>query len=143
AFAALCGVSPIPASSGRTTRHRLNRGGDRQANNALYRIALVRMSSEQRTRDYVANRTEQGKTMPEIIRCLKRYIADEIFMHIVQPQPVPTIDDLRPLRHARGLTLATAAQALQSWPSAISRIERGERRDDALAERYRQWLTAA
>jgi transposase len=78
-FAALCGVSPVDASSGRNQRHRLNRGGDRQANNALWRIALVRMSHDPRTRDYIARRIAQGKTKKEAIRCLKRYIAREIY----------------------------------------------------------------
>ncbi|GAB7005255.1 IS110 family transposase [Nocardioides sp. AN3] len=78
AFAALCGVSPLPASSGRTDRHRLNRGGDRAANCALYTVAMVRMRYDQRTRDYVARRTEQGLSKREIMRCLKRYVAREL-----------------------------------------------------------------
>jgi transposase len=143
AFAALCGVSPIAASSGKTTRYRLNRGGDRQANNALFRIVLVRMTCDQRTRDYVARRTQQRRPKKEIIRCLKRYVADEMFTHIVHPVAVPAIDDLRPLRHTRGLSLTDVAQALQVWPASISQIERGDRRDDELANRYREWLTAA
>lgn len=143
AFAALCGVSPVAASSGKTNRHRLNRGGDRQANNALWRIVLVRMSSDQRTRDYVARRTQQRMPKADIIRCLKRYVADEMFKHIVNPAAVPAIDDLRPRRQERGLTLTHVAEALHVWPSTISRIERGERRDDDLAARYRDWLTAA
>ncbi|MET3719140.1 transposase [Arthrobacter sp. UYEF21] len=61
-FAALAGVAPIPASSGRTSRHRLSRGGDREANSSLYRVVLVRMSKDKRSRDYVAERTEEGKT---------------------------------------------------------------------------------
>lgn len=79
AFAMLCGAAPIPASSGKTTRHRLNRGGDRQANSALWRIAITRMGTDQRTKDYVARRTTEGLTKPEIIRCLKRYIARDVF----------------------------------------------------------------
>ncbi len=79
AFAHLCGVAPIPASSGKTVRHRLNRHGDRDANRALYVIALCRMSHEERTRTYVARRTKEGKTKKEIIRCLKRHIAREIY----------------------------------------------------------------
>ncbi len=82
AFAKLCGVCPIPASSGKTTRHRLNRGGNRQANAALYRVAIVRMRSHQPTLDYVRKRTADGKTKREIIRCLKRFIAREIFGHL-------------------------------------------------------------
>lgn len=79
AWAHLCGVAPIPASSGKTVRHRLNRGGDRQANRALWRIAMVRMSHDEGTRAYVARRLEEGKTKREIIRILKRYIAREVY----------------------------------------------------------------
>jgi transposase len=79
AFAALCGSSPVEASSGKTRRHRLNRGGDRQANAALHRIVIVRLRWHQPTRDYLARRTAEGKTKKEIIRCLKRYVAREIF----------------------------------------------------------------
>lgn len=78
-FAALCGVSPIEASSGQHQRHRLNRGGDRTANNALWRIVMVRMATDQRTRTYVARRTTQGRSKKEIIRCLKRYVARELY----------------------------------------------------------------
>jgi transposase len=79
AFAHLCGVAPIPASSGKIVRHRLNRHGNRDANRALYVIALGRMSRDERTRAYVARRTKEGKTKKEIIRCLKRYIARELY----------------------------------------------------------------
>jgi transposase len=72
AFSMLCGSSPIPASSGKTTRHRLNRGGDRQANAALYRIVVVRLRWHQPTQDYMARRIKQGKSKREVIRCLKR-----------------------------------------------------------------------
>jgi transposase len=82
-FASLCGTSPLQASSGKRNRHRLNRGGDRQANAALWRIAIVRMGTDPRTRDYVARRIREGKNKPEIIRCLKRYIAREVFNAIV------------------------------------------------------------
>ena len=92
AFAALCGVSPLSASSGRTDRHRLNRGGDRAANSALYTVVMVRMRYDQRTRDYVAKRTEQGLTKREIMRCLKRYIVRELLPLIrdalAEPTPV-------------------------------------------------------
>ena len=79
ALAALCGVSPLEASSGKTTRHRLNRGGDRAANNALWTISMVRMRSEPRTRAYVARRTAEGRSTKEIQRCLKRYIVRELY----------------------------------------------------------------
>jgi transposase len=88
AFAMLCGAAPLPASSGKTTRHRLNRGGDRQANNALWRIAITRMATDQRTKDYVTRRTNDGLSKPEIIRCLKRYIARDIFAALT-PQTTP------------------------------------------------------
>jgi len=82
AWAHLCAAAPIPASSGKTTRHRLNRGGDRQANHALWRIAVTRMASHPPTRAYVTRRTTEGLTKPEIIRCLKRYIARETYPHL-------------------------------------------------------------
>jgi len=91
AFAHLCGVSPIPASSGRTNRHRLNRGGDRQANRALHIVALARQSHHQPTRDYKDRRTHQGLTGRDINRCLKRHIARELFQLIR--------DDLLALTH--------------------------------------------
>jgi transposase len=83
-WAHLCGVAPIPASSGKVTRHRLNRGGDRQANSALYRIVLTRMSSHDETRAYVARRRAEGLGSLEVIRCLKRYVARETFKHLPQ-----------------------------------------------------------
>jgi transposase len=86
-FAALCGVSPIEASSGKTRRRRLNRGGDRRANAALYRIALTRSRSDQRTRDYLDRSTTQGMTRREAIRCVKRYVAREIYQLIHQLDP--------------------------------------------------------
>ncbi|HEV7896910.1 MAG TPA: IS110 family transposase [Planosporangium sp.] len=102
-FAALCGASPVQASSGNTHRHRLNRGGDRQANSALWRIVLVRMKTHPPTRDYVTRRTAEGLAKRDIMRCLKRYVAREVYHHInptppgatrlrlVPPLPVGTI----------------------------------------------------
>jgi transposase len=84
AFAALGGTSPIPASSGRTVRHRLNRGGDRALNRAIHTIALTRIRSCPRTRAYVARRTAEGKTAHEIRRCLKRYIARELYRQLTR-----------------------------------------------------------
>ncbi|ASL95984.1 IS110 family transposase (plasmid) [Serratia marcescens] len=78
-MASLCGVNPLPASSGKTVRHRLNRGGSREANNALWTIALVRMRSDPRTRIYVDRRTSEGLSTKEILRCLKRYIVRELY----------------------------------------------------------------
>ena len=88
AFAKLCGVCPIPASSGKTTRHRLNRGGNRRANAALYRVAVARMRSHLPTIAYVRRRTAEGKSPREIRRCLKRYIAREIFRHLCAEPPM-------------------------------------------------------
>jgi transposase len=84
AFAKLCGVAPLAASSGKITRHRLNRGGNRDANHALWRIAMVRMSNDARTRAYVARKTDEGRSKAEILRLLKRYIAREIFAKLPQ-----------------------------------------------------------
>lgn len=82
AWAHLCGVAPIQASSGKTIRYRLNRGGNRQANAALYRIVLTRMSSDPRTRTYVTRRRQEGLSTKEIIRVLKRYVAREVYKHL-------------------------------------------------------------
>jgi transposase len=82
AFARLCGVAPLPASSGRTTRHRLSRGGNRDANRALYLLAIGRMGWDERTQTYVQRRTTEGLSKAEIIRCLKRYIAREVYQLI-------------------------------------------------------------
>ena len=81
-WAHLCGVTPLPASSGKVTRHRLNRGGDRQANAALYRVVLTRMSSDEETRRYVTRRREKGLSTAEIMRCLKRYVARQTYKHL-------------------------------------------------------------
>jgi len=91
AFAHLCGVAPIPASSGRTHRHRLNRGGDRPANKALYVVVLGRLRYDPRTRAYAAHRTTEGLSKPEIIRCLKRYVARELYNAL---QPTKQLKDL-------------------------------------------------
>ncbi len=81
-WAHLCGVTPIPASSGKVTRWRLNRGGDRHANAALYRIVLTRMSNHRETRAYVTRRRAEGLSTPEVMRCLKRYVARQIFKQL-------------------------------------------------------------
>jgi transposase len=84
-WARLCGVAPLPANSGKVNaRYRLNRGGDRQANAALYRIVLTRMSSDEKTRRYVARRRSEGLNSGEIMRCLKRYVARQTFKHLPQ-----------------------------------------------------------
>lgn len=85
-FAHLCGVSPIDASSGKHERHRLNRGGDRQANSALWHVVITRMVCDPRTRDYIARRIDEGLTKKEAVRCLKRYIAREIYYQFPRSQ---------------------------------------------------------
>lgn len=102
-FAALCGALPVQASSGNTHRHRLNRGGDRQANSALWRIVLVRMKTHPPTRAYVARRTAEGMSKRDIMRCLKRYVAREVYHHL---NPTPTA--VTPLRLVVPDALSTA-----------------------------------
>jgi transposase len=143
AFAALCGAAPVPASSGKTNRHRLSRGGDRAANNALFRIALVRMSSHQPTKDYAQRQLLNGHSKKEILRKLKRAIAREIFKLLTRQIAVPEYADLRPARQAKNITVTAAANHFGVWPTAISRIERGLQRDDTFAETYRNWLEVA
>lgn len=141
-FAALCAASPVEASSGKIVRHRLNQGGNRQANNALWRIAMVRLSCDPRTRQYAERRRREGKTEREILRCLKRYIAREIFRLLVDPPQVPNGPDLRATRTNAGLTLTDVAQAVGSWPTRISELERGVTHNTPLATRYQRWLDA-
>lgn len=142
-FAALCGAAPIPASSGKTTRHRLNRGGDRQGNWALHQIALVRLSTDTRTKTNAAKLRAAGKSKKDVLRCLKRAIAREAWHLLVHPTPAPRTDDLRTLRHQRGLTLTQVAQHLSTAPTRISELERGTRPDILLSNAYREYLTAA
>jgi transposase len=140
-FAALCGASPVQASPGKITRHRLSRGGNREASNALRRIAMVRLTCDQRTRDYAARRRSEGKTSREIIRCLKRYIAREVYQLITSPPALIDPASLRTRRTAAGITLASAAGQLSTWPTRISELERGLTYDADLASRYQQWLS--
>jgi transposase len=129
AFAALCGASPIEASSGRTRARRLNRGGDRQANSALHRIVLVRMSHRHpATRD--------------TIRCLKRYVAREVYQKLLDPAPAVDQQQLRGQRLALELPLRAAAEHLGRPINAVARLEQGIVHDPDLAARYQQWLTA-
>ncbi|MEV0786892.1 hypothetical protein AB0I52_28825, partial [Streptomyces sp. NPDC050423] len=102
-----------------------------------------RMSSDARTREYVARQTAAGRTKKEIIRLLKRAIAREIFRCLTTTVTAPGIDDLRPLRQTKNITLTAAAQHFGIWPTAISRLERGLSRDDDFALAYRDWLQTA
>ena len=96
-FAMLCGASPIEASSGKTVRHRLNRGGNRQANRALHSIVVSRMCGDERTSEYIARRVSEGKSKREAMRCLKRYVAREVYRALMSPTTT---------RHAAGAELA-------------------------------------
>lgn len=140
-FAAVCGVSPVEASSGKKVRHRLNRGGDRRANNALWRIVMVRLShQDERTTTYIARRRAEGRSDTEIIRCLKRAIAREMFRLLTNPPAVPNGADLRAARTDAGISLAIIAEQLGTWPTRISQLERGLKHDADLATRYQTWL---
>lgn len=99
AFAMLCGVSPLPASSGMTKRHRLNRGGDRQANRALHLAVISRIRLDPRTQAYVAKKTAEGHSKMEIIRCLKRYLAREVYF-LLNPGRQHIVPNSRRHRHA-------------------------------------------
>ena len=95
-FAMLCGVAPLPASSGMTTRHRLNRGGDRQANRALHLAVVSRLRLDPRTQAYVAKKTAEGHSKMEIIRCVKRYLAREVYDLLNPGQPAASITRRKP-----------------------------------------------
>ena len=139
-FAALCGVSPVEASSGKVVRHRLNRGGNRKANNALWRIAMSRLAHNQTTQAYVARRRAEGKSDKEILRCLKRYIVREVFRLLTNSPSVPDGVHLRAQRAVVGITLATVANHLGTTPMQISRLERGVLHSAELANHYQAWL---
>jgi transposase len=144
AFAKLCGVCPMPASSGKTNRHRLNRGGDRRANNALFTIVLNRMQRDPRTRAYVERRTAEGLSKPEIMRCLKRFLAREVYAILVNPPTeLVTGDQIRQLRTQHGLSLTTVAEHLSTSATHLSRLERGLTHDTKRLERIRDWLVQA
>lgn len=145
AFARLCGVAPQPASSGQTTgRHRLSRSGDRDANSALYLVVITRMRRHAATRAYVERRTAEGRSKREIIRCLKRYVAREVFTAITNPPAdLPTGSELREMRTERHLSLTAVSSQFGTTPINISRIERGLTHDTRLARRIRDWLHEA
>jgi Transposase IS116/IS110/IS902 family len=115
----------VPASSGKITRHRLSRGGDRAANNALYRIALVRMSAHPQTRDYVEHQLAKGRTKKEILRLLKRAIAREIFRLLTRPTPIYDYRDLRRARQAKTSPWPPSppTSASRSSPSRDSNVD--------------------
>lgn len=137
-FAALCGTSPIEASSGDVKRHRLNQGGNRQANCALHQIVLSRMKHDERTKAYVEKRKAQGKSKREIMRCLKRYVANEAYKALMSPMSVPESQGsrLRELRTSLGLSQADVASMLLVSRAKISEIECGKKRCLRLEGQY-------
>ena len=139
-FAALCGASPVQASSGQTIRHRLNRGGNRQANNALWPIATTRIRTDAATNQYVARRQGEAKNRKEIIRCLKRHIAPQVYRLLTNPPPTPNCARLRRRRQQAHITATETAHALGTHPSRISALERGRDHNHQLASRYQTWL---
>lgn len=144
AFAKLCGVCPLPASSGKTNRHRLNRGGDRRANNALFTIVLNRMQRDPRTRAYVERRTAEGLAKKDIMRCLKRYVAREVYDILTNPPTdLVTGPQIRELRAERQLSLTVVADQFATTATHLSRLERGLTHDTKRLERIRDWLLKA
>lgn len=138
AFSMLCGTSPIPASTGKTAgRHRLNRGGDRQANRACHEVARVRKACDERTKAYIERKVAQGKSRAEATRCLCRYIAREAYRLLTSPQaPLPDARGLAGRRKELGLTQAQVAEGLGVAAAEVSRLEREVKFDRALLEAY-------
>lgn len=124
-FAMLCGASPIEASSGRSVRHRLNRGGNRQANRALHSIVLSRMRSDERTSNYIAKRISEGKSKREAMRCLKRYVAREVYRALRSPMETRYASgpSLAAKRKSFGLLQRDVADKLGVASEVISSIE--------------------
>ena len=141
AFAAMCGVSPVQASSGKTVRHRLNRSGNRQANHALWRIVMVRMTCDEETKNYAARRLAEGKTKREIVRCLKRHVAREVFWLLHHPAFEAVGPQLRTTRTSAKISLRTVSDDLGVWPTKVSRVERELDHDPEFIESYRTWLS--
>ncbi|MGN0038138.1 MAG: IS110 family transposase [Coriobacteriales bacterium] len=141
-FAALCGTSPVEASSGDVKRHRLNQGGNRQANCALHQIVISRVKHDERTKRYVEKRKAQGKSKKEILRCLKRYVANEVYKALLKPKdvPEPKGPELREIRLSLGLAQREVAPFLNASPSTVSDIELGKRRNLKLERKYEELL---
>lgn len=146
AFASLCGAAPIPASSGKTNRHRLNHGGDRRGNKALHRIALVRMRHDPTTHAYLNRKLSEGKTRKDVLRCLKRAIAREVYKALTRAQTALLTTEGQQLateRKRRHISLTEAARALNTYPARISDIEKQRRPLPTLTDQYKNWLKTA
>lgn len=136
-FAALTGVAPIPASSGQRTRHRLSRGGNRHANAALHRIVLLRMRHrEPRTMAYFERRRAEGLTTRDIMRCLKRHVANEIYAALLNPATEnPAGHEIRTRRQESGIPISVLAATLDVPYERLRRLEIGTRADTELEQR--------
>ena len=133
-FAMMCGVCPIPASSGKTQRHRLNRGGNRQANSALHMVVVCRMRTDERTRAYVARRTLEGLSKREIMRCLKRYVAREIY-RVGDSPPHRVLDKHESVRGSQYCSIDYQA-VLRKHDLLISMSGKGNCYDNAVVETF-------
>lgn len=144
-FAAICGACPIPASSGKTVRHRLNRGGDRQANSALHEIARQRVMRDPETAEYAERARGRGKSDREVMRCLKRYVAREAYRALMHPHEVRRPEDASALvaaRRAAKVSQVKAASILGTSEKYISMLERGQRELKPIRRAYEAWVEA-
>lgn len=144
-FAAICGACPIPASSGKTVRHRLNRGGDRQANSALHEIARQRVMRDPETAEYAERAKGRGKSDREVMRCLKRYVAREAYRALMRPHEIRRPEDASELvaaRRAAKVSQVRAASILGTSEKYISMLERGQRELKPIRRAYEAWVEA-
>lgn len=144
-FAAICGACPIPASSGKTVRHRLNRGGDRQANSALHEIARQRVMRDPETAEYAERARGRGKSDREVMRCLKRYVAREAYRALMRPHEIRRPEDASELvaaRRAARVSQVRAASILGTSEKYISMLERGQRELKPIRRAYEAWVEA-
>lgn len=144
-FAAICGACPIPASSGKTVRRRLNRGGDRQANSALHEIARQRVMRDPETAEYAERARGRGKSDREVMRCLKRYVAREAYRALMRPHEIRRPEDASELvaaRRAAKVSQVRAASILGTSEKYISMLERGQRELKPIRRAYEAWVEA-
>lgn len=136
---------PIPASSGKTVRHRLNRGGDRQANSALHEIARQRVMRDPETAEYAERARARGKSDREVMRCLKRYVAREAYRALMRPHEIRRPADASELvaaRRAAKVSQVRAASILGTSEKYISMLERGQRELKPIRRAYEAWVEA-
>jgi len=142
AFSMLCGTSPIPASSGRTDRHRLNRGGDRQANRAIHEIARAKMAHDEKTKEYITRKMSEGKTKKEAVRALCRFISRRVYRLLTASQAcICDQSGLLERRVALGLTQACAAEGAGITLPKLGRLERMQGFDTQALAAYDAYLS--